>query len=144
MRPPRAAVLLRILEELNNLDELLFRLVDPRDVVKAHAGVGFDVNLGLALANGHQAAAQSPHAPRDESPQPEEEGDRDDPGEQILKERAFHLAGVLDAVLLQLLGKLRIDPRGNELALAVRQRLLELALDVTIGDPDLGNLPVAQ
>ena len=60
-----------------------------------------------------------------------------------MQQRAAHLPGIGDAVFLQVGGELRIDPGGDELALAI-QRLFELALEVVVGNADLGHLAVVQ
>jgi hypothetical protein len=83
------------------------------------------------------------HAPRQEHPDAEEQGDRHDPGEQVGDEGAFHFARKSHAVFLQLLGDARIDARGDKLGLAV-ERLLQPALDVAVGYADLGDLVIAQ
>ena len=51
MRPPSRPYCSRVLEEVDDLAQLVLRLVDPRDVVERHAGIGLDVDLGLALAD---------------------------------------------------------------------------------------------
>ena len=55
-----------------------------------------------------------------------------------------YFAGVGHAVFLQFVGELRVDPGRHELALAVRQRLFELALEVAVGNADLGHLVLVQ
>jgi hypothetical protein len=69
---------------------------------------------------------------------------RNDPGQQIRGQRAFHFARVGDAIFLQLVGKLRVYPRGHELAFPVRERLLELALNVAIRDRNFSDLAIVQ
>src|SRR5262249_10525858 len=49
-------------------------------------------------------------------------------------------AGHRDALLLQLLSNRRIDARGDEGLLSVRQLLLELALDGVLANGDLADL----
>jgi hypothetical protein len=43
-------------------------------------------------------------------------------------------------VLVQTLGEVGIDPRGDEVLDSVGLRLLERAADIILGYPDLGNL----
>jgi hypothetical protein len=143
--PAQPAVLLGILQELDDLAQLVLGLVDAGHIVEPNAGVGLDIDLGLALADRHQAAAESlAHAPRQKGPYPDEQDDRNDPGQEVAKECAFHLAGIGHPIFLQLLGELRIDAGGHELRLAARERLLQLALDITVGDTDLGYLALVQ
>ena len=62
------AVALRLAQEADDLLQLLLGLVDAGDVVEADLDVLLDVDLGLALADGHEAAAEpsglaeAPHA----------------------------------------------------------------------------------
>ena len=55
---------------------------------------------------------------------PTNSSDRHDPRQEVAQEGALDLAGEADVVLLQLLGEVRVDPRGDELLLAAGQRLL--------------------
>ena len=57
--PAEPAVLLRVLQELDDLPQLVLGLVDAGDVLEGDARVGLDVDLGLALADLHQPAAQA-------------------------------------------------------------------------------------
>jgi hypothetical protein len=75
---------------------------------------------------------------------PKEDEDGNDPRQEILKKGALDLTGIGHAIFLQLICQLRIDPRCHELALAVRERFFQLALDVAVGNPKLGDFPVLQ
>ena len=68
--PAEAAVLLRVFQKIDDLPQLVLGLVDPGDIVEAHAGIGFDVNLRLAFADRHQAAAEALASGATEDPQP--------------------------------------------------------------------------
>src|SRR5262249_6761494 len=106
---------------------------------------GLDINLRLALADGHEPAAQAlAHAPCEEGPEAEEHDCRNDPGEQVLKQRTLDLARIGDAGLLQLVGGLRVDSGGHELLLSPRQRLLQGALYVAIRHRDPIDLAVLE
>ena len=121
------AVALRILEEVDDLVQLLLGLVDAGDVVEGDLGVGLDVDLGLALADREEPAAQSPlfaHAPHEIDPDGEEDERRHDPRQDVAQESALDDTGELDVVLREILGELRIDPRRDEARTAVRLRLL--------------------
>src|SRR5204862_423018 len=120
-RPARsqAPVLLRVLEELDHLLELGLRLIHAGDVGEGDAGLVLDVDLGAALADAHEAAAEAlAHAPREEVPDGEEHQRRHDPGKEVAHEVALMHAGVLDVVLPELLGELRLDAVGDRHGLA--------------------------
>src|SRR3954468_150907 len=117
--------LLRVLQELLDLMELLDRLVDPRDVaegdlwrVDAHA-------LGARLAEGHDLRAAALHLVHEEDPEPDEDEEGQDVGQQ--RKPAVAL-GALDVVVVELalgLGLLqaRLERRrvvGQEPALVLR------------------------
>ena len=137
-------VLLRVLQKVDDLPQLVLGLVDARHVIEPHAGVGLDVDLGLRLADLHQPAAESAlggDAAGKIGPHAEEECDRDHPRQNVPQERALDLARVADPVLLQLLREIGVDAGRREPGLAARQGLLESALDEPVGDADLGHLP---
>ena len=80
-----------------------------------------DIDLGLALADRHQAAAQAARAMRRTRniQTPKKSSDRQDPGQEVAQERALDLAGEADVVLSAArCGEVRLDPRGDELRLA--------------------------
>ncbi len=96
----------------------------PATSSKRHAGVGLDVDLGLALADRHQAAAQpwlTRRARNIQTPKNSSTGtiqeSRSCTNVLSTSPRVGHV------VFLQFAGELGIDPRGHELGLAVRQRL---------------------
>ena len=132
LRHPSAepSVLLRVLEERDHLLQLGLRLVDSRDVREGDLRVRLDVHPGLRLADGHQAAAGSAelfrHPAAEKDPDAEEQGRRHDPRQQHGDEVRVELPAVLDAVLVQLLGDVRVDADGHESLLAV-DRFLQLA-----------------
>jgi hypothetical protein len=144
--PAETAVFVRVLEEVDDLAQLVLRLVDPRHVLEGHAGVGLDVDLGLRLADGHEASgAAEPlrHAASEIGPYAEEEQHGQDPGQEIAEEGALDLARVADVEFLELVGEFGVDAGRHEPALAL-ERLPEFALDEAVGDGDLRDLAVAQ
>ncbi len=106
--PADARVLLRGLQELDDLPELLFGLVDARDVAKPHDHVVFGVDLRAAAGERHHATLGTAHPPEEEAPERDEEDERNDPAEDLADPAARHLAGVLDAVCLEILDQLGI------------------------------------
>ena len=70
------AVALGVLQEIDDLLDLGLGLVDPGDIGERGLGVLLDIDLGLALADRHQAAgthAARSHAPHQEDPDAEED-----------------------------------------------------------------------
>ena len=56
---PEPAVVGRAFQEVDNLAQFVLGFVDAGDVGKIHAGVGLDIDLRLAFADCHQAAAKA-------------------------------------------------------------------------------------
>src|SRR5262249_48438490 len=128
----------RIPQELNDFAQFLLGFVDACYIIEGNSGVGFDINLCLALADGHEPAAHTlTHAPRQKSPQAEEHHRGNDPGDQILNQRTLDLAGIGDTELLKVASELRIDSRRHELLFSVWKWLLQSPLYVAIrhGNP---------
>jgi hypothetical protein len=71
--PAQPLIALRLLEEVHDLYQFRPRLVDAGDVVERHTGVVLDIDLRLALADGHQAALCAGHPSNQEAPEPEED-----------------------------------------------------------------------
>jgi hypothetical protein len=143
----KPAVFGRILEKIDDFTQLVLCFIHPRDVLKGNAGIGFDIDFRLALADRHQSAAEALRigdAPGDIPPKPNEQQDRHDPGEKVAEQRALDLAGVADAVFVEFARELLIQPRREELLLSARQRLFQNALDESIGDRNGIHLALAQ
>ena len=88
-------VFVRMVQEIDQLDEGFFCLVLARYIGKGNAGVGLHVHFGIALAEvAHAAdtaeAAFTGHKAHDELPDDEEDQDREDPvREEALEGRGF-------------------------------------------------------
>ena len=84
LRNPRAErlELLRVLEELLDLVQLLDRLVRPGDVLVRDLGRVGRHPLGAALAEAHHLRAAALHLVHQEDPEADEEQDRQQPGEE--------------------------------------------------------------
>ena len=138
----QASIVLRLLEKGDNLLELLFRLIDAGNIIEGDLGVRLHVDLGLALADAHQAAEALTlgNSTDEEAPDRKEKQDRQYPGEYVAQKRAFDLGGVLHSVFVQQLGKLRIHARGDEKIALVGQGRLEFASYVVLLDDDLLDL----
>ena len=80
--------LLRVLEELLDLVELLDGLVDPGDVAEGDLGRVDRHPLGARLAEAHHPRAAALHLVHQEDPEAEEEEERQDVGEQREEARA--------------------------------------------------------
>ena len=102
VRDPRAElrVALRVLQEVDDLDELVLGLVDPGDVVEGDALllVRLDPPRGGAAEAAEDAAPSRPRLAADE---PDEEADQEQPREEAEQERAEQRAAAV--------GRLRID-----------------------------------
>ncbi len=138
----QVGVLLRVLQELDDLLELVLRLLDARHVREAHLHFVVGVNLGLAARERHHAAFRARHAAEEEAPDADQEQQRNDPAEQLGQPAVHHLSGVLHAPGFELLGQLRVvDARDRE-GLGLGVAGLQRAADRLIADRDLGDLAV--
>ena len=139
-----ARVLLRVLQELDDLAQLVFGFVDARDVDELHLHVVFGgVDLRAAARERHHAAFGAAHAAEEEAPERHEKEERNHPAEELANPAVGDLAGVLHAVLLEVLDELRIlDADGDEAA-ALAAVGLQLALDAILGNGDFLHLAVA-
>ena len=136
-RDPAAevGVLLRVLEELDDLLQFFFRFVDAGDVREPNLHFIVGVNLRAAARERHDAAFRAAHPPEEEAPDADEEDERNDPAEKIGQPSIDGLARVLHALGFELLGELRIfDARGLELASFVVLILFERAADHLVAD----------
>ena len=140
--PAEPAVGFRVLEVVDDLAQLVLRLVDAGDVVEGDARIRLDVDLRLALPDRHQPAAQAPaaHPLADIEPDAEEQEDGQHPGEEVAEDRALDLALVDDVRFPEFLREVGVDPRGREPGLAGGERLAERALDEAVRHRDLGDL----
>ena len=140
-RPPSRPYRDRVLQEIDDLDQLVLGLVDAGDIGEGDLGLLLDIDPGAALADLHQPAEPAlPHAPDREHPDPDKKDRRQDPGQEIAQPVALDDPAIGDAVLVQALGEVGIDPRRDEVLDPVGLRLLQRAADVILGDRDLGDL----
>jgi ATP-dependent Clp protease ATP-binding subunit ClpB len=108
-------VLLRMLEEFDDLHQFLFRFVNARDIPKAHLHIVLGVNLRAAPRERHHTAFGASHLPEEEAPQRDQKHQRNDPAQQFRQPPVHDLAGVLHAAFFQLRHKGRIlDARCHE------------------------------
>ena len=138
-----ARVLLRRLEELDDLAQLLLRLVDAGDVAELHLDVVIGVDLGAAAGERHDAALGARHPAEEEDPQRNHEPDRDHPAEDLRDPAAGNLATVLDAVLFELFDELGIGDADGDEGLALAIVGLQSAEDAVFCDRRLHHLAVA-
>jgi hypothetical protein len=143
-------VLLRVLQEVDDLLEFGLGLVDAGDIGESDLGVGLDVDLGLALADGHEAAAEAllfGNLAENKHPQGEEDDDGQDPRQDVAQdgaEAAFRGAAILDAILLEFGGNVRIDARRHEFRCLSRLRALDGPGNVLVADDDVVDLALPQ
>ena len=74
--------LLRVLQELDDLAQLVLRFVDAGDIGELHLHIVVGVDLGAAARERHDAALGTAHAPHQKRPQRDEEDERQHPAEQ--------------------------------------------------------------
>ncbi len=86
--PAEPLKLLRIAQELDDLLEVLLRLIDARDVVEGDAAMRLRQQLRLGLAEAHGASAGALHLPHEENPHGDQKEHRE-PGDQHRQERHF-------------------------------------------------------
>jgi len=127
------AIDLRLLEEVDDFLQFLLRFIDAGDVVEAGFHVGFDIDLRLALANGHEPTAEATlvgETSHQEHPDAEEHDRGENPAEKIPEKGVLHDAGKAHVVLGEVASKVRLDPGGHEVRAAILQWLAQLAPDV--------------
>ncbi len=136
--PAERGVLLRRLQELDDLAQFLFGLVHAGHVLEGHAHVVFGVDLGLAPGERHDAALAA-HPLHEERPHADQQQHGHDPAEQLGQPAVEDLAAVLHALSLEL-GHERgvFDSRGREARRPVG--LLERAANEGLADHHLGHL----
>ncbi len=133
---------LRIAQEADHFLQFVLGLIDAGHVVETDAGVGFDVDLGLALAEVHEAAAEAlpaAEALHGEHPDGDENHRRQHPAENVAEQGVLDDAGEFDVVAGEILRQRRVDAGRDELLAAVLQRFLEGALNGVVGDRDLAD-----
>jgi hypothetical protein len=87
---PEALEFVRILQEFDDLLQVLFRLIDARDILEGHAAMALREELGFGLAEAHGFAAARLHLADEEYPHTDQE-QRRQPVEQRIGEEAVIL-----------------------------------------------------
>ena len=143
--PAKVGVLLRGFQELDDLLQLLFGLVDTGHVAESHLHFVVGVDLGLASRERHDAALGAAQAAEEERPERHDDRERNDPAEELWQPAVEELAAVLHASRAELFGQLRVlHPRGRKRARLVGVALegrLEGAADNLLADDDLFDRP---
>jgi len=101
--------LARRLQEFDDLDQLLFGLVHPRDVGEGDVEFVLHVDLRLVLAQGHEARLLAAHPFHQEIPDADEQQQREDPREEVAQEGGFDFTFEGDGILFEHCGEIRID-----------------------------------
>ncbi len=144
---PEPAVALRLLQECHDLLEFRLGLVHAGDVLEGDLGVGLDIDLGLALADRHKAAAKPlllGDAPDDEHPESEEQDHRKQPRQQVTQEGVFRGSREWDAILFEPLGEGRIDPVRHDVLGLGALFALQCPANGLRGENDFADLVVFQ
>src|SRR5690606_20935216 len=119
-------------------------LVHAGYVIEGRLGVALDIDLGLALADRHEAAGPAgAYAPRHVGPDGEEQENGYDPAQDVAQEGVLDGAGEADAPPGELVSQVGFDPGRDELGLAVL-RLLVVAGDVPVRHRDVVDQPALQ
>ncbi len=139
-------VFLRVLQELDDLFQLVLRLIDPRDIAEAHLDIVFGVDFRAAPGERHDAAFGAAHSTEEKAPHRDEQQQRNDPAQQLRKPAVHHLAGVLHTRFLELGDQRRIlDSRcAKRFALGVRSGSFQSAADHLFADGRFGDLALLE
>ncbi len=101
-------IFFRVLQELYDFDQLFFRFLDAFNIGEGNAGRFLDINLRLALADLHQAAAGTAHAIGQEVPQYKENYDWQQPRENHRQPITARLSFERNARSFEILGQARV------------------------------------
>jgi len=93
----------------DDLDQLLFGLIHPRDVGEGDVEFVLHVDLRLVLAQGHEARLLAAHPFHQEIPDADEQQQREDPREEVAQEGGFDFTFEGDGILFEHCGEIRID-----------------------------------
>ena len=120
--------LLRVLEELLDLVQLLDGLVGPGDVAEGDLRRVDRHPLRARLAEAHHARAAALHLVHQEEPEPEEEDEREDVGEDREEARAARALDLgLDVLAVELVDERRPGGRADSRS-STRRRSVSLTL----------------
>ena len=130
------AVFLWILEKINNLDQFFLGFVHTGNIGKGDFCFFFNINLGPALANRHQAAAHDSlvHSPDDKQPDTDKNCHGNNPGKNVAQPGALHYTGISDVVLVQHFRQIRFNPGGNKFGKFFVSRILELTENLLVSN----------
>src|SRR5262249_7899652 len=139
-------VLLRVFQELDDLFQLVFRLIDAGDIRKSHLYFVVGVDFRAAPSEGHHATLGAAHSPEKETPDADEENQRYDPAEEIGQPSAGDFARILDVFRLELFDQLRVFNAGRRELFGLFRvsgwRLFQRSPNHLIADCDVVDLPV--
>ena len=130
-----------VLEEIDDLPQFVLGFIDTGDVGESDLGIGFQIDLRLALADRHQAAdaALAGHRADHEHPQQQKTQRRDDPAQHGHQHTWGRFAGERHLGGGQLVREVGRHAKGGELLRLIRFGILEGA-----GDAGLPNHQVGQ
>ena len=129
--------LVRLLQEVDDLVQLVLRLVHAGDIGEGDVHVGFGDQLRAGPADRQQPAAETAthaatpaaHGTRRKQPDADEQKRRQHPGQQCPDRAAAGDSGELDVVLLQRPGEVARHLHSGEVGIAVLHRLGQRAMD---------------
>ena len=135
--PANGRVLPRVLEEFDNFSQLVFRFVDAGHVSEPDFYIIVCIDLGAAASEGHDAPLGTTHTTKEETPERDQENDRDYPADQFGQPFIGRLAGELDARSFEVFNQLGIfNADRDERVRALRPTFHDPA-DPVVGDDDL-------
>src|SRR5690606_8695261 len=143
---PEPSILLRILEEVDDLNQLRLGFINASDIGKGHAGILLHEYLCTALAN----AQEAPHAlflseaSEQEEPDPKEDYARQNRRQDVAQPGAFHHAGVGHAILRQAIRQIGFDAGGHDRRLATAVRRFQAPGDRAVRHQYFGDTPFRQ
>ena len=133
-----------ILEELDNLAQFLFGLVDACHVGELDLDVVFfGVDLGAAARERHDAAFRATDPAKEKAPEGDQEDQGKDPAKHFGDPAVGDGAGVFDAVLLEIFDELGILDADRHECAALALIGLQHALNAVFSDGDFLDLTVA-
>jgi glutamine cyclotransferase len=144
--PAQGGEFFRRFKEIDDLHELLLRLVDTGDVVEGDVQLVFHVDLRLVFPQAQEPGLLAAHALHEEIPNADEEQDGQDPGEEVPEKGRFDFALEDHRVFFQHGGEFLVDTDGLEglRVTGLPVVYLHLALDLIGGDGNFRDLAVPQ
>ena len=116
----------RVLQELDDFLQFLFGFFHAGHILEGDLGFVLDIDLGLTLAHGHEAAGAAADLPEEVDPDADEEQEGEHPGKERSEPGLFLDGAIADVVLGQELHQVRVfQPHGGEYRLFLVKLLFQ-------------------